>query len=200
MLLVSSCGCCTLAYFEGGVWHTQGSPETLPLNPELRENRARTGYGTLLLTTGIGSFCLVGLGLGLQADRGRFPAAGAALVTPAMTLLYGWSGYLIWTSPESGSLAAVGLAGLLGIGSLLLTVLAWTAMAEVFRTPPAGVGPPTVPADAFPDPWAQPHAHSTTDSPTAEAIRKRRRQLHQQLSDLDEAERRLGATRAEQSD
>ena len=203
LLLVMTCTCAGFAFFEAGRWQTSG--DALVLNQSVEEqamegenakidvdqNEERMANMALLLGSAVGAFCLIGFGVGMQADRGLFPAVGATVTGLVMMGAYGWSVAVLYglESPWWNVLFGV----ILGVLSLGVFVMSFISCVEVMRYPVGVSGPPTVPGDVFPDPWAKgKSADSSYDQPIRESIEGERARLKKQLDELDELEERLG--------
>jgi len=148
LFLVTTCGCCLTALFEGGSFH--GGPAEIPLAARVDSpSRADT---VLLLTCAVGGMALMGFGLGQQGDRGQFPAIGCTVTTAVMTAAYGFALVDGWLAGLSWGFRLMALLLTLLSAALLLLVL--PALMDVLRQPVAWRGPPVVPAADYPDPWA----------------------------------------------
>lgn len=211
LLLLMMCTCAGVAFIEAEVWQTSGDAELAVndgesavssdgaklLNDDAPKERLRRKANVVMLVgSALGAFCLVGFGLGMQADRGWKPAAAAGVTCTVMFAGYGWAGWTAWSVASvwwSVAFAAV----LCGV-SMILAIFSWSALVNILRNPPVETSAPTVPADAFPDPWAKSRsAESSYDEPLKESIEKRRDALRKQLEDLEELERRLGGRKGE---
>lgn len=164
--------------------------DSIAEDPATRSRRANTVF---LLGSALSAFCLIGFGVGMQADRGVFPAFGAGLTNTAMILAYGFVSWQQFTA--TAAWWAILLPAIFMAVAFLFSILSYSAIAEVLRNPPATSLAPTVPAEAFPDPWATAKSADTSyDQPLKESISKQRRRLRQQLDELDELEDRLDYT------
>lgn len=182
MFMLTTCVCCGIAFREGDALHS-GFIDT----SSAAGNEAAP---LLLITNVLGSLALVAFGLGQQSDRGRAPAIGTAATTTAMVLLYG----VVAVIAESGTDAPGGgwpfiVGVVLALLMLLCSLLTWAAASQVLRNPPLSSEPPTVPADAFPDPLARPR--EKYDSPAEGDIAKRRKRLEDEMRDLEALEQRV---------
>ena len=203
LLLVMTCTCAGFASFEASHWQASGEVAMVHQSvnkdggkvvevavDEGRDQQRRVNI-VLLLGSAVGAFCLIGFGVGMQADRGLFPAVGAMITGLVMSAAYGWCvdvmlglGFSWW-----GLLFAL-LLGVLSLGVFLMSL---GSVVEIFRNPPERCGPPTVPGDVFPDPWAKgKSADSSYDQPIRESIEGERARLKKQLEELDELEEGLG--------
>ena len=138
------------------------------------------------MSSAFGSLALAAFGLGLQADRGRLPAAGVAVVSTALALC-GLVSLRLLLGDEASS-GFVIRAGLLTLAAGMLALLAWPACVEVWRNPPPP-GLPTIPADAYIDPLTDLDAPG--EFTPQERIAARKRALQQKIRELEDQERRL---------
>ncbi|MFG0329287.1 MAG: hypothetical protein ACF8PN_05245 [Phycisphaerales bacterium] len=183
----TTCTCCVTAFIGGGMWHS--GPESIgppPAGPT--ENPVVMAQAAILLVSAVGSLCLVGFGVGIQSDRGRIPAFGAALTTLVMTGVYGVAAFTLFRA--GGQWPAFIVATALTMLALGLTLLTTTAMVEVFVHPPPHPGPRTIPAEAYTDPLSV-SADRTGDGTLKAEIRRKRERLRRQLEEIDELERSL---------
>jgi len=203
LLLVMTCTCAGFAFFDAGRWQTSGDAVVLNQSVEeqamegenakidVDQNKERQANMVLLLGSAVGAFCLIGFGVGMQADRGLFPAIGATVTGLVMTGAYGWSAETLYG--QGSSWWAVLFSFLLGMLSLGVFVMSFASFVEIVRHPSKTSGPPTVGGDVFPDPWAKgKSADSSYDQPIRESIDGERARLKKQLDELDELEERLG--------
>jgi len=211
LLLLMTCTCAGVAFIEAGVWQTSGDAELAVNDGEsmaksedangLSEGEQvaalrRKANAAMLVGSALGAFCLVGFGLGMQADRGWKPAAAAGVTCAVMFAGYGWAAWTAWTVDSAWW--SVTFAVILCVVSLILAIFSFGALGSIVRNPPAKVSAPTVPAAVFPDPWAKSRsAESSYDEPLKESIGKQRDALRKQLEDLEELERRLGGSDSE---
>ncbi len=209
LLLVLTCTCCGVAFFEAGAWQSVGSAQMVQYDESgkptgaYREadpetNASRQSNATILVGSTLGAMCLLGFGVGMQADRGKWAVAGALGSTIMMICIYVWSGVnLIMVQGWSGRVV---LPFAFAMCMVVCFVLVCAAVAEVWRNPPRHAGAPTVPGDAFPDPLAIPRAKiesDGTDRPAQRSIIKERKRLQEQLDHLDAIERSLGGDKKE---
>lgn len=180
LFFLTTCACCGFAFVEGGgVWAgLAGNGEVNAPNETARDPGA---YTLLLLTSALGSLALVGFGVGQQADRGRFPAIGNAVTTAVMVALYVFSLMRLISSevPIVWCLIAGGMA----LVSCVLCGLSFPALVQTLRHP-ASSDPPTVTADAFPDPWAEERPRDP--SPARQDLLRRREQIDRELREMEE--------------
>lgn len=182
LFILTTCACCGIAFFEGGAMHRG----VIDVQAEASGGAARTQV--FLVASVIGSLSLVAFGLGQQSDRGRLPAWGTAATVSLMAAAY-FTVPLLNLGPQSrpGLIMAVSIA--LAVLFALSAVAAWLAVVQVMRHPPLSAAPPTVPADAFPDPLAQPRERH--DSPAEADLARRRKRLEEELRRLDMVERQV---------
>jgi len=206
MLLFMTCTCCGVAFIEAGVWQTSGEAEAVERDaegrptgtlkpPSPRDAARKRAYAVLLVGSAVGAFAMIGFGVGMQADRGRPAAVGSAATCTAMIGVYGWASWSLWSIGAPTMI--VGLSVILTAILFLLAGAAWAAMVEVFRHPPRAADVPSVPAEAFPDPWAGESSSASggapgePDRPVRASIAKERERLRRQLEALDEIEEKL---------
>jgi hypothetical protein len=128
---------------------------------------------------------LAGSGLGLQAMRRS--GAMAALVSALAGAIF-WPVQAVFAARVLGSVLLSGLAALLAVMFLTLTLLALGAWREMRRTPP----PEDV--DVLPDSYKIPYSHYHQDPPEVRLEREleqRRRKLEAQQKELEAMEQEL---------
>lgn len=171
------CLCCSLSFLiepEGGVsW-----PGTV------------SGSTIVLFTTLVGCASLMAFGLGMQTDRGIRPASGAVVTCAVMLVLY--VAALVGPVGGSHSLRLAVMTVVLGVITLVLGLLNILAWREVYANPPETTEAPTVRAEDFPDPWAE--TKEKYESPTREAVAKRKRKLQREIERIERIEKDLGAS------
>lgn len=124
MLILSTCTCCGFAFVEGGKWHSVGTQFQEPDN---------LGLTILLLTVGVGAFCLVAFGLGMQSDRGKFPAVGSALTSIIMCVLFFYATWNIYRAGQPWYFFALSLFFL--FLSLLISLFCISALVQIIKDP-----------------------------------------------------------------
>lgn len=188
VLFVTCCLCCGVAFFEGPIWQDQPSAQSVtPLDPAGARTAGQppqSGLAVLLTTSSVGGLCLVGFGVGMQADRGRLPAVGAALTTTFMTLAYALAAFRLSQQGAPKGFLLLALAALIGVA--ILALLALPSMVQVLRHPSPGTAPPIL-DDPPDDPWARRRDKDGNLILTADQARRREKEL---LAELD----RLRAT------
>lgn len=184
-VLFMTCGCCVLTFLESGRMHEMGADA-------IAYSDVPGAYLALMTVAGVGGFCLMGFGIGQQADRGQRPAiANASTATISMLI----SGIAAFTLYRSGEPVGVIVFGLVIFGVMtLLTALGWPAVVAVMRDPVPWHGPPTVPAEEYADPWSdatkQAKKARLDAPPTKEDLIARRKKLLDELAELDDLEQR----------
>ena len=143
LLLIMTCTCAGFAFFEAGRWQTSGDAVVLNQSVEeqamegenakidVDQNEERQANMVLLLGSAVGAFCLIGFGVGMQADRGLFPAVGATVTGLVMMGAYGWSVAVLYGlgSPWWSVLFGV----ILGVLSLGVFVMSFASFVEIGR-------------------------------------------------------------------
>lgn len=182
LFIITTCACCGVAFFEGGAMH-RGA-----IDVQAQAPGGAVRAQIILVASVIGSLALVAFGLGQQSDRGRLPSWGTAIAATLMA-----AGYFIVPlldfGPQSRPALVVAISMTLAVVFALSAVAAWLAVFQVMQHPPLSAAPPTVPADAFPDPLAQPRARH--DSPAEADLARRRKGLEEELRHLDDIERQV---------
>lgn len=181
LFILTTCACCGIAFFEGGAMHRG------VIDVQAQASGSASRAQIVLIAGVIGSLALVAFGLGQQSDRGRLPAWGTAITATLMAAGY-FVAPLLDFGPQSRPAIIVAVSVALAVVFALSSVAAWLAVFQVMQHPPLSAGPPTVPADAFPDPLARPRERH--DSPAEADLVRRRRQLEDQMRQLDEFERK----------
>ncbi len=188
VLLLMGCLCAGIAFYEADAW--QSGTLVAGLDTDAAAALGRRATTALLIGSALSAFCLVGCGVGMQADRGVGPAIGAGVTNVVMVLVYGWISWAEYAG--GGGWWAVGIPGILVLFSAGLSFLSFAAISEVTGDPPSTSRAPVVPGEAFPDPWAgTKSADAPYDEPLKGSIAKQRARLRKQLDDLDELEGRL---------
>jgi hypothetical protein len=142
----------------------------------------------VLMTTLVGAAALATFGLGMQADRGWRPSFGATATSAVMVVLYVLAFAGVFGPRSDPSFLPLFSSGLCLV-SLILAIVNLAALGEVLRHPPASSAPPTVRSEDFPDPWAE--KKERLDSPTRDAIAKRRRKLEREIEQIDRLEKSM---------
>lgn len=182
LFILTTCACCGVAFFEGGALHRG----LIDVETQAPAGTARAQI--LLVASVIGALALVAFGLGQQSDRGRLPAWGTAITATLMAAGYGAVPFFD-LGPQSRPPLIIALSIALAIFFALAAAAAWVAAWQVVQHPPRSAAPPTVPADAFPDPLARPRERH--DSPAEADLAKRRRRLEEELRHLNDIERQI---------
>jgi len=182
LFILTTCACCGIAFFEGGAMHRG----IIDIQAEASGSAVRAQI--VLVASVLGSLALVAFGLGQQSDRGRLPALGTAATATLLAVGY-IATPLLDLGPQSRPVIVVGVSWSLAVIFAVAAAAAWLAVVQVLESPPLSSAAPTVPADAFPDPLAQPRARH--DSPAEADLARRRKRLEEELRHLDDIERQV---------
>lgn len=185
VLFVTCCLCCGVAFVEGDVWQNRSPAETTQARPQdpssLAPPSATVGHAVLLATSAVGGLCLVGFGVGLQADRGRLPALGSAGTTLAMLAAYAFA--VLRLVQGNAGFGFIFLGAALALAAAALCALTIPACAQVIRHPPENADPP-VTDQAPDDPWARKRDSDGNLILTPEQAQRRERELLAELERL----------------
>ncbi len=192
VLFVTCCLCCGVAFVEGEVWQNRSPAEAIQARPHdpssLSPSSATVGHAVLLAASAVGGLCLVGFGVGLQADRGRLPAIGSAASTLAMLAAYAFA--ILRLVQGNAGLGFIILATALALAAAGLCALTIPACAQVVRHPPENAAPP-VTDEAPDDPWARKRDEEGNLILTPEQAQRREKEL---LAELQRLRARSGAS------
>lgn len=184
LVLIMTCGCCVITFLDSGRLHEMGTDSLTAYSD------VPGAYLALMAVAGVGGFCLMGFGIGQQADRGQRPAIANAFTTTVCMVISGIALATLIRSDEPTGVIVFGL--ILVVLMTVLTCLAWPAVAAVLRDPLPWDGPPTVPAEEYPDPWADTtkrmkRAQAKREgAPTKAELEQRRQKLLDELASLEE--------------